>query len=198
MDKVLFRKMMIERRNQEKPIAVLEKSRLIERLLTHHTRYQQANNILFYVSYGNEVHTHHLIQQALENGRTIFVPISDVTTQTLHIAQLTSWDDLAPGAYGILEPRKDKRRFVSLDQIDLIIVPAVAFDREGNRLGHGKGYYDWLISQIPKAYSIGLAFGFQILEKIPIEPNDKAVDLIITEHDIFECSRKRPQRDDLV
>jgi len=198
MDKVLFRKMMIKRRNQENLEDVLEKSSLIERSLTNHTRYQQANNILFYVSYGNEVHTHHLIQQALENGRTICVPITDVKTRTLHIAQLTLWADLIPGTYGILEPKKDKQRVVSLDQIALIIVPAVAFDRKGNRLGHGKGYYDWLISQIPNVYSIGLAFGFQIVDKILVEPKDRTVDLIITEHDIIECSRKRSQRDDLV
>lgn len=198
MDKVLFRQMMIKRRNQENLEDVLEKSRLIEKSLTNHSRYRQAKNILFYVSFGNEVHTHQLIQQALENGRTIFVPISDVTTRTLHIAQLTSWDDLAPGAYGILEPKKDKQRFVSLDKIDLIIVPAVAFDGKGNRLGHGKGYYDWIISQIPNVYSIGLAFGFQLVDKIPVEPKDRNVDLIITEHDIIECSRKQSQRDDFV
>jgi 5-formyltetrahydrofolate cyclo-ligase len=197
MDKVLFRQMMIKRRNQVKQEDVLEKSRFIERSLTDHVRYQQANNILLYVSYGNEVNTHHLIQKALENGRTICVPISDIKTRTLHIAHLISWDDLAPGAYGILEPKKDKQRFVSLDHIDLIIVPGVAFDRKGNRLGHGKGYYDWLISQIPNVYSIGLAFSFQIVERIPVEPKDRAVDLIITEHDIIKCSRTRSQRDDL-
>ena len=95
------------------------------------------------------------------------------------------WDDLKISSYGILEPKKDKIKNISSDKIDLIIVPGVAFDLKGNRMGHGKGYYDRFLNLV-KSTSIGLAFEFQIIENIPVESHDKPIDMIITEKRIIK------------
>ena len=86
--------------------------------------------------------------------------------------------NLAIGAYGIEEPTGEF--FTDYSAIDLIVVPGVAFDRKGNRLGRGKGYYDRLLPQIPSAYKAGICFSFQIVEEIPAEPFDICMDEVIT------------------
>ncbi len=187
MDKATLRNSMKHKRTLEPTRSIIEKSKRIEQLLTKQRAYHQSSTILFYVSFDNEVRTHDLIKQALQGGKTVLVPISDIKTKTLKAAHITSWTDLEAGAYGILEPRKEKRNIVPIETIELILVPGVAFDVKGNRIGYGKGYYDWLLTKLPIAHSIGLAFSFQIVQEIPIELNDKAVQTIITENQIIDC-----------
>ena len=86
--------------------------------------------------------------------------------------EFKKWDDLEPGSYGILEPNSEKIRKISTEKIDLIIVPGIGFDSKGNRIGHGKGYYDNLLKNSKKAIHIGLAFEKQIVIKIPVEYHD--------------------------
>ena len=93
--------------------------------------------------------------------------------------EVTSPADLAIGAYGIEEPTG--ALFTDYATIDLVIVPGVAFDRDGNRLGRGKGYYDRLLPRIPSAYKVGICFPFQIVEEVPAEPFDIRMDEIITQ-----------------
>jgi 5-formyltetrahydrofolate cyclo-ligase len=116
--------------------------------------------------------------------KNIVVPISNKKDNTLTLSHLKSWEELSLGSYGILEPRTEKIRKTNVEDIDLIIVPGVAFDEKGNRLGHGKGFYDRLLKKT-KATVIGLAFEFQILENIPTDKNDVPVDMIITEKRII-------------
>ncbi len=89
------------------------------------------------------------------------------------------------GAYGILEPTKQNNHVSN--NIDLIIVPGIGFDASGNRLGHGKGYYDRLIEKNPKAALIALAYDFQIIESIQAKSHDKQVDIIISEKQTIIC-----------
>ena len=187
MDKQTVRTTMKAKRDAEPQDSIIEKSKRIENKLADHPYYQNAKNILFYVSYGNEVSTHDLIKDALQKKKNVFVPVSDTKTKTLQVAHLSSWDDLAPGAYSILEPQRDKQRFVPFQVINLIIVPGVAFDRKGNRLGHGGGFYDWLICKLPTVQTIGLAFSFQIVDELPTESSDQKVRTIITEDEIIDC-----------
>ena len=97
----------------------------------------------------------------------------------LEIRIYTAPEDLATGAYGIKEPTG--KLFTDYTTIDFIAVPGVAFDRNGNRLGRGKGYYDRLLPRIPQAYKVGICFKFQIVEEIPAEPFDIRMDEIITQ-----------------
>jgi 5-formyltetrahydrofolate cyclo-ligase len=179
--------MINERKNQSHNL-IFKKSKMIEKKLLDHKYYNNAKNILFYVSHENEVYTHDLIKDILEYGKkTVYVPISDIEEKKLQISHLSSWNELILGGYSILEPRRGKQKIVSFNCIDLIIVPGIAFDKKGNRLGHGEGYYDWLIGKLPNANTIGLAFSFQIVNELPIESYDKKVRTIITDSEIIEC-----------
>ena len=126
-----------------------------------------------------------MIKEAL-NEKKVVVPISNKKDCSLTLSELKDWDDLEASSYGILEPKKEKIKEISIDEIDLIIVPGVAFDKFGNRLGHGKGYYDRLLKNANTTI-IGLAFEFQTIEKIPTDEHDKPVDIIITEDRIMKC-----------
>ena len=114
------------------------------------------------------------------------MPVVDKEKHRLKLSVLKSWDDLKPGSYGILEPKKDCLKWVSPMDINLIIVPGVGFDKKGNRLGHGEGYYDRLLSKPFGTLSIGLAFEIQIIEDIPIDTHDQPVDILITEKRVIK------------
>ena len=102
-----------------------------------------------------------------------------VAGNDLELRAYTGPADLAVGAYGIEEPTG--ALFTDYAAIDFIAVPGVAFDRRGNRLGRGKGYYDRLLPRIPSAYKAGICFPFQIVEEVPAEPFDIRMDEIITQ-----------------
>jgi 5-formyltetrahydrofolate cyclo-ligase len=140
--------------------------------------FQQSKNILLYVSQNYEVETHTLIHDCLKT-KNVFLPKVNKEKDVLQLYELKKWEDLQPGPFSILEPPTTKK--VSLSHIDLAIVPAIAFTKEGNRLGHGKGYYDKLFASSKKLpYTIGLALHEQIVEEIPVEKHDYKVDLVLT------------------
>ena len=116
----------------------------------------------------------------------IVVPISDVENKRLILSKLNNWKDLKEGAYNILEPKRINENIISLDKIDLIIVPGIGFDLNGNRIGHGKGYYDRLLEKSKNSINIGLSFEPQIIDNIQIKNQDIPVDKIITEKRIIE------------
>ena len=181
-----LRQQMLGKRNSLSQEELLKKSRHIQRRLLDLREYQQAHIICFYVSYGHEVFTHELIKRCLMKGKQVVVPLSHPETHTLSLSLLKKWDDLAPGTYHILEPKKEAQHIIDVGALELIIVPGVAFDYKGNRIGHGKGYYDNLLTTT-NALSIGLAFEFQLVESIPADSHDIAVDMIITEKRIVHC-----------
>jgi 5-formyltetrahydrofolate cyclo-ligase len=179
-----LRKEIKEKRRRQSKEENRKKSKEIKEKLFGLKEYMDAKTVLFYVSYDGEVFTHDMIKEALDDKKVV-APISNKEDCSLSLSILDSWNDLEEGSYGILEPRKDCIKEISIDELDLIIVPGVAFDLNGNRLGHGKGYYDRLLEKT-KAISIGLAFEFQIVKNIPTDRNDVPVDLIITENRMIE------------
>ena len=184
-----IRKELLEIRKHLSKDEVLEKSNKIKKRLFVMNEFKQSSTILFYVSYDNEVYTHEMIKESISNGKNVIVPISDKKNRRLILSQLDNWDNLKPGSYGILEPQKDKIKKVSIDKVDLAIVPGVGFDESGHRIGHGKGYYDDLLKNSKKASHIGLAFEAQIVKKIPIEAHDLPVHKIVTEKRVIDCRR---------
>lgn len=145
--------------------------------LEAHPAFKTANTILLYHSLKDEVDTHMFIQK-WSKKKNILLPV--VVGEDLELRRYTSPQDLAIGSYGILEPVG--KPIASYTSIDLIIVPGVAFDHHGHRLGRGKGYYDRLLPQIPHAYKIGICFPYQLMEEIPTEPFDICMDEILTLH----------------
>lgn len=183
-----LREQIINRRKSLIYSEVQHKSAMIQQRLFSTSWYKNASCILFYVSYNNEVNTHNMIKETLRRDKTVIVPKTDTEKKTLILSKLESWDDLCLGSYSILEPKDHCVRDTALSSIDLCIIPGVVFDCEGNRIGHGGGYYDRLFQNTCHAHRVGLAFEFQIVNTIPSEPHDIKVEKIITEERAIDCS----------
>ena len=133
---------------------------------------------MFYLSYAGEVNTKEMIKKAIKQGKIVAVPVCNRKTKTITPHRIGLKTRLKKGLYGILEPAK--RSLLPIETIDLIIVPGIAFDRCGSRLGRGKGYYDRFLKSVPQTTPrIGLAFDFQILPSLLTKPHDLGVDKTI-------------------
>ena len=181
-----IRNNLLLKRKQLSKKDVIEKSDKIKHRLFDLDEFKKSKAILFYVSYDNEVFTHKMIKESQSAGKQIIVPFSDKENRCLILSELKDWDELMPGSYGILEPSMENIREIRIDDVDLVIVPGVGFDKKGRRIGHGFGYYDNLLKR-SNAYRIGLAFEAQIVDKIPTEDHDLPVHKIITEDRIINC-----------
>ncbi|RMF63913.1 MAG: 5-formyltetrahydrofolate cyclo-ligase, partial [Calditrichaeota bacterium] len=170
----------IERKRRRlSPEEVEAKSRRVLSHLKTLPAFQQARTVHTYVAWRNEVDTHALIRELLQTGRRVIVPIVDTQTHSLHHAEISSFDELEPGTFGILEPPLQNSRPLDPDTLDLVIVPGVAFDPHGNRVGFGGGYYDQFLAHV-RAPKIALAYRFQIVDRIPTRNEDQRVDIIVT------------------
>ncbi len=155
---------------------VAEKSAAICEKLFNLKEFNTNGAAAVYVSSFNEPQTDAVIKRLRGEGRRAAVPVTDVQSGTLTLAEIT--ESMKKGAYGIPEPTEIIP--VSIEETEIILVPGLAFDKTGARMGFGKGYYDKLL-QTAKATKIGLCYDFQLLEKIPSEPHDVPMDVIITE-----------------
>ena len=158
------------------------KSKVIQEKLFRHPFFLKAKTVCFFVSLPREVDTHPMIEQALVMGKKVLVPLVDLENKELKLKEVRDLRrDLAPGTLGILEPARSARE-AGVEEADCFIVPALAFDAKGHRLGRGGGYYDRLLARLPKdTHTLGLAFSFQVLPSIPLEDHDRAVDSVLTE-----------------
>lgn len=156
-----------------------KKSLNIIKTLQSHVLYQNSQKTLFYYPIKNEVDLLPLLQK--NDGKTKLLP--KIRNNCLSIHKISNEKDLVDGVYNTKEPH-ELCEMVEEQEIDLILVPGIVFDKKGNRLGYGKGYYDRLLKTLscPK---IGLAFEQQISDYIPTEPHDQKMDLIITEKNIY-------------
>ena len=150
--------------------------------------YSRANVILLYVSTGQEVSTRELITEALANGKRVVIPAVDPETEIVTLHEIGSLEELEPGYMGIPEPRNSKTVFSSAE-VECAVVPGLAFDAKGNRLGRGKAMFDKLLSRM-KCLKIALAFEFQVLESVPSLPHDVPVDIVITEERTIKVYRR--------
>lgn len=157
--------------------------------------YHAAQTVMFYVDVRDEVRTRHALPAAIASGKRIVIPYC--VDGELELFHLESMDELELGMYKILEPREDlrdvpKKRLQAAD-LDLVMVPGVAFDRQGGRTGHGKGYYDKLLEHARlDAPLIALAFESQMFPEIPCEPHDIYMDKVVTEKATY-TGRGRPE-----
>lgn len=166
-----------------------ERSRRIVAKVLALPQYAAAKTVLWYLGVRNEVRTENVVTVELSAAqRRVVVPWCE--EGRLLLFQLREMSDLEEGAFGILQPNSELRqltsRRVAPSEVDVALVPGVAFDRQGNRLGHGAGYYDRLLAELPpNARLIGLAYECQLLESIPHEPHDVGLDLVATESDLY-------------
>jgi len=154
------------------------KSKIIQNKLLRNKVFRKAKIVMFYIAFGGEVNTEEMIREAKKIGKLICVPICRKDKETMQPAIFEDSAKLKRGPYGVLEPVAEA--LVEPKDVDLIIVPGLAFDKKCNRLGRGKGYYDRFLSKLSdKTPSIGLAFDFQILPLIPTTVRDVSVKKII-------------------
>ncbi len=151
------------------------KSEAIRRALSRLTVFRKAKMVFCYVSLPYEVETWRLIERMLAMHKRVVVP--RVSGRRLLLSEIQDpAKDLAQGAFGVWEPTRRSRRPVRPESVDLILVPGLAFDRTGHRLGHGLGYFDRFLAALPGTIpTIGLCFDFQLLNRLPIDPHDRAV-----------------------
>jgi 5-formyltetrahydrofolate cyclo-ligase len=170
-------KILLKLKNQKEEDRKL-KSNLIKEKLLKQKEFKKAKKVMFYIAFKGEVETREMIKTAKRLGKIIAVPVCVKNRASLRPAILDSHASLRKGPYGVPEPVISS--FLRPEDLDLVITPGVAFDKKGNRLGRGKGYYDRFLSRIPKdTPSIGLAYDLQILPLIPTTPRDVSVKKVL-------------------
>jgi 5-formyltetrahydrofolate cyclo-ligase len=151
--------------------------------------YSAAGTVLFYIDVRSEVRTRHDLAGALASGKKVVVPYC--VDGELELFHLEDMSELATGMYKILEPKSELRsvaaKRVEIEELDLVMVPGVAFDKEGGRTGHGKGYYDKLLEHArPDTPLVALAFECQLFPEIPTAEHDVYMDKVVTEAAVYE------------
>ncbi|MEM1067778.1 MAG: 5-formyltetrahydrofolate cyclo-ligase [Planctomycetota bacterium] len=151
--------------------------------------YESAQCVMWYVDVRAEARTRHALPQALESGKKIVIPYC--VDGELELFHLESMDEMEIGMYKILEPRADLREVeskrVDVSDLDLILVPGVAFDARGGRTGHGKGYYDKLLENAKlETPLIALAYECQMFDEIPMQSHDIFMDKVVTESKVYD------------
>lgn len=177
--------MVLARRRAMPGAQVQRKSRMIQDRLFALPEYGVAAVIHCYVSSkDNEVDTYGVIGRALDQGKRVVVPVADFAAVALSHIEILSLDQLGPSRFGLVEPVDVHSKPVDISELDLVIVPGIAFDPAGHRLGYGAGFYDRFLAEAA-APKIALAYGFQVVANVPFAAHDVPMDQIITESRVY-------------
>lgn len=177
-----FRKRILDLIKNQKEEDALRQDRVILGKFLALPVFRKAKTILFYASVKGEVNTFGMMEQALEFDKRVVLPVIQEKTRQIIPMMIRTMKELKPGTFGIPEPAVAMERAVTVDEIDLAVVPGVAFDQQLNRLGRGAGYYDRFLSELPAATpTIGLAYDVQVVERLfGLEAHDRPVTLVLT------------------
>ena len=166
---------------------IAKKVRAIENRLFEFANFLEAKIALLYVSGDNEVQTKNIIKRAYSYNKIVVLPAFDAKTFEMKLMKVDKFaQELKLGSRGVAEPDASLCKIVPIDRIDIAIIPGLAFDEKGGRIGSGKGYYDRLIPKLAiTTRKVALTFEEQIIPQVPMESHDKYVDIIITEKRII-------------
>jgi len=186
MEKAEIRKRMRELKRAVSAEEKLRRSETVMRSVEQLPEFRQAHVVLLYWSMADEVQTHAFVERWYRE-KTILLPC--VVGDDLVLRQYTGPECMVAGEqFGIGEPAGRDRmgaagseEWKELDKVELIVVPGVAFDKQGNRMGRGRGFYDRLLKSTPNAVKVGVAYDFQMLDTIPVEPHDVKMDRVMSE-----------------
>ena len=178
-----IRKETIRRLRDQDPRLREERSIKIQKKLLSDEGFKVAGTVMSYVSLPTEVNTEYFNKTALEQRKKVVVPYIGPNSNTIVAAELKRIEDLEKGPFGIYQPKDGTTNKIPAEEIDLVIVPAIAYDEDNVRLGRGKGYYDRFLSGQGSILekTIGLAFSFQVFEHLPRGPHDRPVSRVITD-----------------
>ena len=178
MDKRALRHTMGEKKRALTAAEIETRSAKLSERLFETAQWRKARSVYAYVAFNQEVRTRPIIERAWADGKRAAVP--KIVAGEMRFIWLESFDALAPGgAFGILEPTEDGP--VADDDGALVLVPGLAFDARGHRLGYGGGYYDRWLAANPGHPTVALCYGFQRVDRIEDEEHDIAVDAIISD-----------------
>ncbi len=189
--KAALRALALARRDAE-PDRDRKSRRILDRVMAL-PDFGRAGTVATYVGVKSEVTTANLLRAAMSVGARIAVPCREGGDLALYAIEMLG--ELEEASFGLREPaarvRADPDRRVAPETVDLLVVPGVAFDRRGGRIGYGRGYYDRLLARCrPDALRVGLAFECQLVEAIPMGPADQPMDLVVTEADVYRVSER--------
>lgn len=174
--KTAIRQQILEKRSELDVLDWQKATEAITKEIIEHDWFREATDLYCYVDCKGEVGTRLIIEEAWRLGKSVWTP--KVEKGGLSFYEVFSYDDLSPGQFGIMEPVGVTRA----DGIDgLVIVPGVAFDKQRNRIGYGKGYYDRYLLDHPGLHTIAVAFDMQVLDEVPYEETDIRPEVLITE-----------------
>ena len=182
-----IRKKILSRRDKEPEDLRRKKSRKIKKRLFSLKEFKKAQTILFYYSKDSEVETKEMMEEALLQGKRVLLP--RVRGREIYLGEIKDLEkDVEKGSFGILEPKETPKK-APPKGIDLVILPGIAFDLKGKRIGYGLGYYDRFLKRFPKKVSlVALAYDFQIVSSLPGKRHDRRVRKVITETRIIDVN----------
>lgn len=184
MKKQIIREQMLILRKQLDDRSYVRLSYKAQECLIATPSFQRATTLALYSPIRHEVATGQLFSSALTAGKQIYYP--RVCGEDLEFCRIFSLDDLAVGAFGVAEPIGEAT--IAIADLDLIVVPGVAFSYDGFRLGYGRGFYDRQLAGRPATtIAVGLSFSFQLVSQLPIEEHDQQLDYIVTETESIPC-----------
>ena len=179
MTKTELRRFIRSQKKQYSAAELAAKSEIICSRVLCSAWWQEAGTLLLYYPLADEVDVRSLIKDAYENGKKVLLPVVKGEELELHVYEGES--SLREGAFGIMEPTGPLFAPENYDEIQLAIIPGMAFDRAGHRLGRGKGYYDRLLPKLKGSRLQGICFPFQLLDDVPAEAHDIAVQEVIAD-----------------
>jgi len=187
LDKRELRKETIEKRDRIPPeVRAIKDREIMERLITYKP-FVDAEAVMLFASFRTEVDTFPIIEKALQEGKKVALPRVNKSEGMLELYYIESIEQLEPGYMKIKEPVPAPERIALAEDMEIIVLPGVAFDEKGGRIGYGGGYYDRLLDSLKKVpLLIAVAYEEQIVDEIPVEQHDKRVQIIITEKRIIE------------
>ena len=175
MDKKALRKQIREQKRAMTPAQIEEASEKLGRMFLASSQYREAKTVYGYLPYNQEVRTVPMLARALADGKRVAVP--KVYGDEMRFIYLTDLNDVAEGYSGIPEPISDGP--LGDDPTALVLMPGLAFDREGHRIGYGGGFYDKFLAAEPNHPTLALCYDFQLVEYLPTEEFDVPVDLVL-------------------
>ncbi len=159
-----------------------------ERLLAL-PEFREARIVATYVAKADEVQTSQIVAVSLAGGKKLIVPRADPASGALSFSAIGSMAELSPGHFGVLEPKAGSE--VPLDEADVVVVPVVAWDEQGHRLGYGRGFFDRALSTNPVPLRVGLALEAQKEPTLPQSPDDVPMDIVVTEARVLRFGRRQ-------
>jgi 5-formyltetrahydrofolate cyclo-ligase len=180
-----LRRRILGRRDAMDPCSRTALSRAIVRDIIETSVYRRSDTIMAYASFGSELQTDEFMRHVLHQGKVLLLPRVNLQKGSLDLYRVRDpVRDLRVGTWGIREPRPDRCVRVDPHAIDFVLVPGLAFDARGGRLGYGGGFYDKLLAHglSPCAWLVAGAFKSQMVEKVPVDGHDVPMDVVVTEN----------------